>query len=430
MRTILFVMLIALTSIHGRGSLADFTPIVGWDQQLFPSYIFATAAIKNSGQQIDEMTLGDSNGLLGVQVEATEDNIPVEVTVECDGYMEASHYSGTLGKQGEIYSVFPKIRYRFDALGQCAQATPATVTFRVRLGTGQPEEKSTTVILRPINDCPIIVSHGEDFIDTSFTFATFVNEQHPFTDKLLREALDIGVVDSFTGYQSESDDEVLRQVYSVWDLMVARDVRYSSITTTAADSNQVFSQHVRLLEDSVNNQQANCVDGSVLLVSLLRKIGIESFLVLVPGHCYVGFYLDGEKERLLGLETTLIGAELDWPEDVEESLEEAIDESLQSEWSWPSFVSAIRVGTSNLIENTDKFSSSEDRDYQIIDVAAARKLGVLPIPFRSKEVFVSFDHSDYIDSAYDWDEDEDYDDEEDDEEDDEYDDEDEEDDDE
>ena len=65
---------------------------------------------------------------------------------------------------------------------------------------------------------------------------------------------------------------------------------------------------MRLIDESINNAQANCVDGSVLLASLLRKIDIEPVLVYVPGHCYLAFYLDAEQKHLVGLETTLIGS--------------------------------------------------------------------------------------------------------------------------
>lgn len=396
MRKRLSLLFLAITASSSATLRAEFTAVAGWDQQLFPSYIIATAAIKNSNESQPETTLGECNGLLGVQVEAPCDNSKIEVTIECDRYIEKSTFSGTLSREGETYSVFPKIRYKFDRLSQCDQATPATVTFRVRIGDQEQEEKSTTVTFRPVNDCPLAVVKGDQIIDTSFTFATFVNEQHPYTDKLLREALDIGVVDNFTGYQSGSDQEVLRQVYAIWDLFVARDVRYSSITTTAVGSDEVFSQNVRLLEDTINNQQANCVDGSALVVSMLRKIGIESFLVLIPGHCYVGFYVDKEQTRVIGLETTLVGTEVEWPEEVDELLDEAIDESLKSEFSWPSFVAAVEVGSENLMSNTEKFKDPSQHEFEIIDIAAARKAGVLPIPFQSKSQFVSFDHSSYI----------------------------------
>lgn len=61
-------------------------------------------------------------------------------------------------------------------------------------------------------------------------------------------------------------------------------MRYSNITTEVATNGIVSSQHVRLIDKSLNNGQANCVDGSVLLASRLRKIDIEPVLVNVPGH--------------------------------------------------------------------------------------------------------------------------------------------------
>ena len=39
---------------------------------------------------------------------------------------------------------------------------------------------------------------------------------------------------------------------------------------------------MRLIDESINNGQANCVDGSVLFASLLRKIDIEPVLVSLP----------------------------------------------------------------------------------------------------------------------------------------------------
>ena len=168
-----------------------------------------------------------------------------------------------------------------------------------------------TCTMRSINDCPFAFRNGEEVVDTSFAFAAYVNEQHPFVDKLLREALDRGVVKSFHGYQGRSKEDVIRQAYAVWDLLVARDIRYSSITTTAVDSPSVACQHVRLIEDSINNSQANCVDGSVLWVSLLQKIGIHGSLIVTSNHCYAGFYLDNKRESFFAIETTLLGAEVD-----------------------------------------------------------------------------------------------------------------------
>ncbi len=209
-------------------------------------------------------------------------------------------------------------------------------------------------------------------------FAAYVNEQHPFVDKLLREALDQGVVDSFTGYQSGEPGEVYRQVYALWNALSERDVRYSNITTSAATANSVSSQHVRLIDESINNGQANCVDGSVLLASLLRKIDIEPCLVYVPGHCYLAFYLDSEMTQLVGLETTLIsGAGGNDTRDLP-GVEDVVDASWREKTLGPPSARR-RDGNEDMAKNKDKFNK-DDADYQIVSIAAARRMGILQSP--------------------------------------------------
>jgi len=210
-----------------------------------------------------------------------------------------------------------------------------------------------------------------------------VNEQHPFADKLLREALDHGAVDSFTGYQTKEAAEVYRQVYALWDALTERDVRYSDITATAAESDVVHSQHVRLLDETVNNGQANCVDGSVVFASLLRKIGIESYLVMVPGHCYVAFALDEQGEQIVALETTLLQSAA--PEEFEEidGLADLLDEEWLEEDSYAVFSAAIAIGTADLVKNKEKFADKNEARYLLMPVSAARKMGILPVGFQS-----------------------------------------------
>ena len=148
----------------------------------------------------------------------------------------------------------------------------------------------------------------------------------------------------------------------------------------------ISSQHVRLIDESINNSQANCVDGSVLFASLLRKIDIEPVLVFVPGHCYLAFYLDPEGQNLVGLETTLIGSESD--DDTAEiaGLKDIVDDACRQRNSWKTFCAAIAMGTQDLKDNNDKFNK-DDTDYQTISIAAARKLGILPIACDAGEQF-------------------------------------------
>jgi len=382
--TVIGFILAAASRVLG----ADFETETGWNDQLFPSFIIATATLKLPEEAIEdraEEVLGDTQGLLGVTIEAAEDDTPVTVTISCGTIMEPSIFKGTLEKSGTTYTIFPKIKYKYDVLAKRSQPGPITVTYKVQVGD-EVEEKSETLTLRSINDCPFTLSEDGKPVDVCFMFAAYVNEQHPFVDKLLRESLDTKVVDSFTGYQSKDKAEVYRQVYAVWHALTQRDLKYSDITTSSAESDSVNSQHVRMIDESINNAQANCVDGSVLMASVLRKVGIEPVLIMVPGHCYLGFQLDAEGEEFAALETTLLGSSPDEGVKVEGLGD--VPEEWESRKSWKSFTAALAIGTADLAKNAEKFKKHDDVDYQIISVMAARKLGILPIAFQADREFV------------------------------------------
>jgi len=373
---------------------AEFETEKGWNGHLFSSYIIATATVQlpeASGDEDEDNTaaLGDRQGLLGVTIEADEDDQPVKVTITCDSIMEPSAFSGTLPKAGETYTINPKIKYKFDLLAKRSQTGPVTVTYKVEIGDEEAEEKTETLTLRSVNDCPFIIVKDEQQRDVSFMFAAYVNEQHPFVDRVLREALDTQIVDSFTGYQAKDKKEVYRQAYALWHALSQRDVRYSSITASVAESESVASQHVRMIDESINNGQANCVDGSVLLASLLRKVGIEPMLVMVPGHCYLAFWLDAEGKELAALETTMIGSVVEDETIKVDGLDGVVGEDSRDENSWKTFAAAIATGVANLNKNAKNFKDAKNSDYQLISVRAARKLGILPIGFQSNQKFVA-----------------------------------------
>jgi hypothetical protein len=175
-------------------------------------------------------------------------------------------------------------------------------------------------------------------------------------------------------------------VFALWSALQKRWVQYSSTTTTPGGSETVQSQFVRFVDQSLTNTQANCVDGSVLFASLLRKISIEPFLVTVPGHMYVGFYLGAGKSQSVALETTLLGG----PEVTDEkkaneptaltSLRDKLDAATKSRRDWKTFSKALQAGTGDLAKNKPKVDA-EDANYQWIDLAEARAEGIMPIPY-------------------------------------------------
>jgi len=379
----------------------EWTPEANMDHQLFPSLLIATATVRPAepddaeAETPDPYLLGERFGLVGVSVKAPNENATVKVTVKENDLMASSSWSGELAEAGKDYFIAPKVNYKFERLRKMTQQQPLNITFEVEVDGESAGEKYETLQVRSINDCPFGVANSEETLDDEnfiagsaalgWMFAAYVNENHPLLDKILQEALETKIVGAFK-VTTHEHDETLRQVFAVWSALQKRGLQYSSTTTTPGGSETVQSQYVRFLDQSLANTQANCVDGSVLFGSILRKISIEPFLVTIPGHMYVGFYLGAGKSQFVGLETTVLGL----PDVADEkkpgepaaltALRDKLDATTRARRDWKTFAKAIQAGTEDLTKNKEKMDAG-DPSYQWIDLAEARAEGIMPIPY-------------------------------------------------
>ena len=362
---------------------AEWNPEIYPDNQIFPSLIIGAAAVKPDSDVFavwEGNHIGDKQGIVGASVDDVAEGSKVTLEVRENDIMRASRIAGTAEADGTV-SIYPKISWKYDKLANVRQAVPIDVTMELKVDGQSCGEKTVTATVRTVNDCLFGVTEPGDeerYSDYSWLFAAYVNENHPWVDQTLKEALDTDHVTSFDGYQSGDPEQVLMQVFAIWNVMQRKGLRYSDVTTTAAESGSVGSQHVRLFDESVKAAQANCVDGSVLLAAVLRKIGLDPHLVTVPGHMFLAFSLDDD--TMIGLETTMMGAaDLDKVDAKRlKSFLKFDPEEKRNEESWATFEAAIDTGTQALAEAAKEFDG-DDSDYQLIDVAAARNLGVLPI---------------------------------------------------
>lgn len=331
-------------------AIADWKPAIALGGEFYPALIVSTATMK-SNTQLPPNVRGDPRGFVRITVKNQAPGTRVLVTVTIDEIAEPSSLETTLERVGE-YHLQPQIRYRYPRLTNMVQPMPANVTFSVSVN-GHPAKSQTIVSrIRSINEAPVAVQKGITGVQNmSWVFAAFVNEDHPWIDAFLKEARQAGRVRDFTGYQRNSPQEVVAQVEAVWNALQRRKIRYSSITETSGESDKVVSQHVRFLSDSIKNAQANCIDGTVLMASILRKIDIEPIIVLVPGHAFLGFYLDKGRSQAEYLETTMLGSH--------------------------TFPAAVQRGRAQAQQWGPR--AGLDPRVQFIKVADARRDGVMPI---------------------------------------------------
>jgi hypothetical protein len=378
---VLFRVILVTLSAPAAFAEVEWEPFVEPWGQVFPALEISLAQVSGDNETIDPAIVGEQNGLIGVMIDGVQPGTPFVLTIRIPGYAADSRLNGRIPKVEGPYQLNPLIAWDFDALAKVKQPKPLSVIYELSLGGAPAESRTSRVRMRSVNDALYYVDDDDDANDVDFNwlFAAFVNEDHPLVDQILKEALATGIIDSFSGYQSEDADEVLRQVYAIWHVLQEKGIRYSSITRTSNEHPNLHSQHVRFLDESLAMSQANCVDGSVLIASILRKVDIAPSLILVPGHMFLAFQLDAEGENYAFLETTMLGNVHDGQGQRLKALKTGLNVNVDQSSSLDSFAAALDSGQETFDAGGDKFADENDIDHQIIDIQAAREFGVMPI---------------------------------------------------
>lgn len=284
----------------------NWEPVNYFDGQLFPSAIISMATYK--GELKGEMEA--ISRPIGFRIISNKSYIPLKWEIESVDKKYFDKIDGTYmyEQAGKEVYLMPEIPWNYEALAKQTTSTPVNVYFRFFDDEGKKVEKLVTLFIRSINDC---IYYYKD-INLQFMFAAFVQEEHPEIDKILREGLNTKMTNRWIGYQNDGK-EVDLQIATIWRVLHDRGFVYSSITANTGDQGNVRSQAVRTFDNSLKTNQANCVDGTVVFASILKKIGIDPIMVLVPGHCFLGYFTDEKRTNVKFLETTMLSREGDLP---------------------------------------------------------------------------------------------------------------------
>lgn len=377
----LFTILVILPSAVAQTGSPEtkWHPIIDNDSvdtnQLFPAEILSLA--NRPAGKVPARYLGDPNSFLGVVVVSPTSGVHLHVSVKVDRLADESTLDVTIPESNQPYEIRPTIRFDTRALVRIRESFITTAIFSVSSDGVSLGEQTRTVQVRSINDVPFEYLRKDGHAqDVSFLFAAFVDENDPYIDRILHEALRVNAVRQFDGYQGSPQD-VIRQVFAIWNVLEREGVRYSSITTPSGQSGSVLSQHVRFLDESVQNAEANCVDGSVLFASVLYKIGIFPVLVKLPGHMFLGFYTDSQHKQISFLETTLIGAH--GLNTFQKSWTFKTADGYLGSQSYKDFLYAISYGNSEFQKAFPNIQGKAP-GYLVIDVQRARQAGISAIP--------------------------------------------------
>ncbi|SFN01817.1 hypothetical protein SAMN05216289_102193 [Dokdonella immobilis] len=234
-----------------------------------------------------------------------------------------------------------------------------------------PIIRTVEIRLHPLDEALYFVREGNNRIDLGWSFAAWVDPQDPVIDELLQLAgIDI------TGMMRMPSNRAdrLARARAIWFGLERHGLRYADDSAGISQGPVVYSQRVRLLSSTWDERVANCLDGSVLIASALERLGVGSFLVLVPGHAFVGFYTDDARHEAEFLETTLLGfAGQARPAPSGSGARPARQRAIEG------FEAARRAGRDRYRRIAPRLDGRHRPDYALIDISKARAYGIMPL---------------------------------------------------
>jgi hypothetical protein len=348
-------------------------------EQVYPALELSQARRDGSSPGgSSEFAFGDGSGLVAVRVRSRHAGERVSLVVEAGGLDAPARVEAVMRKAGRDYELRPPLGWNPSQLRALDMPSRVDLRFTLRRDDAAAQTRTLAVSLRPLSEALYFVRDGRDVVDLSWIFAAYVDERDTVVDEVLGAAAKSGIVDKFNGYAGASADAIYRQVWAVWHALAARGIRYSPADPGVARGPRVFSQRVRLLEQTWSDRSATCIDGSVLIASVLQRIGLRTFLVLVPGHAFVGFQLDADGDRAAYLETTVLGAPPPHLSAVP-SFAADFDPDAAARLDLAQFSAALTLGRRRHDQVAARFDARHRPDYALIDIGAARAFGIEPI---------------------------------------------------
>jgi hypothetical protein len=145
--------------------------------------------------------------------------------------------------------------------------------------------------------------------DLTRYYGAWVTPNAERVQALVRRAADRAPDRRMPGYQGRRNpDAIAAQVRALFETLKAEGLAYiDSVIDFGAGPGQV-TQRTRLPRESLWHKSANCIDGTVLMASLLQAASLHPAIVLVPGHAFVAWETWEGTDEWDYLETTMIAS--------------------------------------------------------------------------------------------------------------------------
>ena len=270
-----------------------------------------------------------------------------------EGFTDTASVSGNVNANDNII-LAPSFKFNNSAL--LALKAPETAQFQIRVYALENDHeilfystsKETQIHPMQINGGELVGVKNIELWKTVWVTPAMDSIQNILDD--LKKELPDGTVKI---YQKYSADETImessrRVAKAIFDVLHKRGIKY--VQNNGAGSN---GQKINYPIEVLRSRDGLCIETTVLFASILEALGMRALIVEIPGHAFVGWYVEKNSDIADFLETTMLG-----------------DKNA-------TFAAAL-ISATQLYEDEVDAGNFENGKSVIIDVKAAREYGIMP----------------------------------------------------
>ena len=197
-----------------------------------------------------------------------------------------------------------------DRLSSVTELTRASLNVEVQdLDARTEVHKTVPVWLLARTTAPLQVQDPSTgtWLDMTKYLGAFVTPNAPAIMKYLQVATSKHPNKRLVGYQG-GEDEVFSQVRAVYEALGATGIKYVNSIIDFTPESGSATQRVRLPRESIENTSANCIDGTVLMASLLEAVSLNPAIVIIPGHAFLAWETWRNSGTWRYVETTMVSS--------------------------------------------------------------------------------------------------------------------------
>ncbi len=143
-------------------------------------------------------------------------------------------------------------------------------------------------------------------VDLSHYYGAWVTPHAEAVQKRIRRAVELIPDKRMLGYQGDPDG-VTQQVAALYQALREAEIVYVNSVIDYGAPTGLTTQRTRLPRESLAARSANCIDGTVLMASMIEGVSLNPGIVLVRGHAFVAWEAWQGSNEWRFLETTMIG---------------------------------------------------------------------------------------------------------------------------